>query len=84
MNSDKRSIFLGGVNDDDKSELLQVLGFPGGKFPIRYLGIPLSPRKLRIFEYDPLIQKLTQKVQAWSSKTSSRCWQIDFTEICAS
>lgn len=45
-----------------------MLNFPEGHFSIRYLGIPLSPRKLSIVDYDPFIHKLRSKVQYWSSR----------------
>lgn len=67
VNTGKSSIFFGGVREEDKSELLQVLQFPEGQFSIRYLGIPLSLRRLRISEYDLSFRK----VQAWSLKILS-------------
>lgn len=54
-----------------KTKLLQVLQFPEGDFPIRYLGIPLSPKRLLIRDYEHLIHKMIGRIQAWSEKSLS-------------
>lgn len=40
-NIGKIHIFFGGVNESAKYDLLQIMQFPEGSFPIKYLGIPL-------------------------------------------
>ena len=47
------------------------LQFPKGQFPIRYLGSPLSPKKLRSSDYDPLVTKLVSKIQSWTARKLS-------------
>lgn len=70
MNRDKTSLFLAGTNPSD-SHAIACVGFPRGSFPVRYLGLPLLSRKLRIAEYAPLIEKLTKRFRAWAVKTLS-------------
>ncbi|XP_049375433.1 uncharacterized protein LOC125840506 [Solanum verrucosum] len=44
-NLDKSSIFLAGVDEDTKRKILTRTRFSVGIFPIKYLGLPLSPKK---------------------------------------
>jgi len=46
INVAKSSIHFGGVNVTMKQAILQSTGFNKGFFPIRYLGVPLSPHGL--------------------------------------
>lgn len=59
--SKKLHIFEG-VTEARKSDLLGILGSCEGQFPIRYRGIPLSPKKLYVADYDPLMSKLTSRI----------------------
>lgn len=47
-NLGKKSIYFGGVPQDDKENILQELGFSSGKLPFKYLGVPLSTKKLSL------------------------------------
>lgn len=44
-NQSKSSLYSGGVHVDVQKTLLQLFGFKKGDFPMRYLGVPLSPKK---------------------------------------
>ncbi|KAH0735027.1 hypothetical protein KY285_010734 [Solanum tuberosum] len=44
-NLNKLSIFLAGVDEDTIRKILTRTGFSVGIFPIKYLGLPLSPKK---------------------------------------
>lgn len=68
INKAKSTISFGGVTAEDKASLLPILCFSEDVFPIRYLGLPLSPKKLRMAEYDLLLKKITARIQYWTSK----------------
>lgn len=70
MNKDKTEIFVCGLNQAETTDLT-ALGFHLGSMPIRYLGLPLMHRKLRITDYRPLLQKISAKLTAWSVKKLS-------------
>lgn len=36
--------------------------------PVRYLGVPLIFEKLSDRDYKPLIDKITSRIQSWTSK----------------
>lgn len=67
MNNAKTELFISGV---DQSETIAITsyGFPYGKLPIRYLGLPLMSRKLKISEYSPLMLKIGASFHSWSVK----------------
>lgn len=46
-NVQKSNMFLAGVSEDVKRELLKLNGFQAGSLPFRYLGIPLASIKLK-------------------------------------
>lgn len=71
INHRKSAIFTAGIKAVDRSQLLGIWNFPEGSFPVRYLGVPLSPRKLKNSDYESLITKMTYKVQSWSAKHRS-------------
>ncbi|KAG2328833.1 hypothetical protein Bca52824_000013 [Brassica carinata] len=56
-----------GLNDAETSSLSR-LGFTIGSMPIRYLGLPLMHRKLRLSDYRPLLDKISGNFNCWSAK----------------
>ncbi|WMV33863.1 hypothetical protein MTR67_027248 [Solanum verrucosum] len=42
---DKSSLFLAGLTEQVKEQLLAITGFTQGNFPIRYLGLPLTSKR---------------------------------------
>ncbi|CAA7020367.1 unnamed protein product [Microthlaspi erraticum] len=70
MNKDKTQLFHAGVTHSE-SIAFADFGFTVGSLPIRYLGLPLMHRKLRIVEYEPLMDKLRKRFNSWAAKTLS-------------
>ncbi|KAJ9536472.1 hypothetical protein OSB04_un000353 [Centaurea solstitialis] len=64
----KSDIFFGNVPDHDRSAILNCLSFRMGNFPIRYLGVPLSPTFLKVADYGGLIAKVKARISNWKSK----------------
>lgn len=56
-NMDKSNIFMAGVDDATKTALLHNTGFSQGTFPIRYLGLHLSPKKWSKLDCNMLVDK---------------------------
>ena len=70
VNRDKSELFLAGLTPQETEETARY-EYPIGTLPIRYLGLPLMHRKLRISEYDPLLNKLAGTFRAWAVKMLS-------------
>lgn len=70
LNRNKTEVYTSGLNS---SETLAItsFGFTSGSLPIRYLGLPLMSRKLKIADYDPLMQQLIRRFRNWAVKTLS-------------
>jgi len=48
--------------------MAERLGLQQGSFPVRYLGVPLTSRKLRKQDYQPLIDRVLSRFNAWIVK----------------
>ncbi|WZY96943.1 hypothetical protein YC2023_069272 [Brassica napus] len=70
MNKSKTELFAAGLNTDETIAISR-LGFNLGSLPIRYLGLPLMYRKLRISDYRPLLDKISASFNCWSAKALS-------------
>lgn len=70
MNRSKTDLFTGGLTHDETNDLAS-LGFNLGSLPIRYLGLPLMHRNLRIDDYRPLLDKLRSYFTLWTSRALS-------------
>ena len=61
-NPQKCNIFFGLVDESSKTEIKAIIGFNEGRFPFRYLGIPLTTRRVAVHQYDCLLEKILAKV----------------------
>ncbi|KAJ9536677.1 hypothetical protein OSB04_un000150 [Centaurea solstitialis] len=64
----KSDVFFGNVPQHEQQAILHCLPFRLGTFPIRYLGVPLSPHHLKVADYGGLITKVKARVQNWKVK----------------
>ena len=48
--------------------MLRELKLAPEEFPFKYLGVPLSIRKLSISQCMPLVEKMIARLKCWSSK----------------
>ncbi|GJZ55587.1 RNA-directed DNA polymerase, eukaryota, reverse transcriptase zinc-binding domain protein [Tanacetum coccineum] len=70
-NYNKSIIIFGSLNDEEKQEILEVIPFKVKKLPIRYLGVPLTSRRIKHKECKSLIDKVESRVQNWKNKSLS-------------
>lgn len=61
-NLDKSAIYIVGMEERAQEEVAGVIGIPIGELPFRYLGVPLSHKKLTIAQCMPLIEKITSRI----------------------
>ena len=54
VNRDKTALFLDGGNTQENSQLASSVGIQFGSLPVRYLGVPLSSKKMTRQDYKPL------------------------------
>lgn len=75
MNREKTQLFHAGLSQPESTALASY-GFTPGSLPIRYLGLPLMSRKLKISEYATLIHKISSRFNAWAVKSLSFAGRI--------
>jgi hypothetical protein len=58
-----------------------VLDCPIGSFPSKYLGLPLSLKKLRKDEVQPILDKLTKKLFFWKARLMTREGRVAYVRF---
>jgi len=61
------------INGDDEKRLLyaDLFNCQMGNFPIRYLGVPVSPCRLHVRDWTPLLEKNEKKLAMWKGSSLS-------------
>lgn len=70
MNINKTELYHSGLDATEANEI-SLYGFTTGTLPVRYLGLPLMSRKLRVSEYEPLISKILARFRSWAVRSLS-------------
>lgn len=71
VNPQKCKAYYGGVNDKPKNNIQHITSYVEGKLPFRYLGIPLTAKKLSTNHYLKLVEKLVNRIKHWSNALPS-------------
>ncbi|GJZ25060.1 hypothetical protein Tco_0562519 [Tanacetum coccineum] len=61
-------MFCSNIREELKEEILEIVPFAVGKLPVRYLGVPLVTRRLRVKDCKSLVEKVKGKVGDWKNK----------------
>ena len=64
----------------DLQALLAGLPIKRSTFPIKYLGLHLSPRRLRRVDLQPFIDKVANKLSAWHSNKLTQAGRVTLTK----
>ncbi|GJY36753.1 RNA-directed DNA polymerase, eukaryota, reverse transcriptase zinc-binding domain protein, partial [Tanacetum coccineum] len=75
-NLGKSVIFFGGIKEEERKDLLQILPFKCGKLPVRYLGVPLLAKRLSVQDCKMLIDIVESKINCWRNKILSYVGRI--------
>ena len=62
---EKSSLYMAGVSQAETASLAEAVQLLVGDLPFKYLGIPLTSRKLSFVQCKPLIEKITERAQSW-------------------
>ena len=66
INASKSNLFMAGINRTDMEQIKAITGFPLGRFPFRYLGIPVAASRLSIEQFSPLISRISEHISSWA------------------
>jgi hypothetical protein len=55
------------INDKDSwgQTYVEIVNCQVGLFPIKYLGVPVSPSRLKVIDWLPLINKSNKRLDVW-------------------
>jgi hypothetical protein len=71
INFHKSEIFLFGEAKDKVNEYVYLFGCKEGAMPFKYLGIPMSPRKLSKKDWALVEERFQKKLASWKGKVLS-------------
>lgn len=69
-NFNKTQIYIASLNLVETATIANY-GFTTGSLPVRYLGLPFMSRKIRVSEYEPLLDKNRCRFIGWTVKKLS-------------
>ncbi|GJW66697.1 RNA-directed DNA polymerase, eukaryota, reverse transcriptase zinc-binding domain protein [Tanacetum coccineum] len=76
----KSTIFFGSIMENQKQELLEIMPFKCGKFPMKYLGVPLLAKRLGVSDCIDLIDSVARRINSWRNKMLSYAGRIQLIE----
>ncbi|KAL0874846.1 hypothetical protein Bca101_024551 [Brassica carinata] len=68
LNISKSCLFLDGNNRGTLKAMADSFGLSLGSLPVKYLGLPLMPHRLRQTDYQPLIDKILARITSWKNR----------------
>ncbi|XP_074317916.1 uncharacterized protein LOC141654534 [Silene latifolia] len=71
LNRDKTNIYFNGVRRELIDEVVSNLWFRVGSLPFKYLGIPISSKKISKFEAHKLIERIVTRVRSLGARQLS-------------
>lgn len=82
INFDKSEMIPLNLDPDEITNLGEILGCPIGKFPIKYLGVPLHVEKLSREDLQPLLDKILKRIAGWRGKLLSYKGRLTLIKTC--
>ena len=79
-NLQKTSITPIGCSNIDIEPILAILPVARTSFPLKYLGLPLTPRRLRKLDFQPLIDKASGKLSSWNGRNLIQAGRVCLTK----
>ncbi|XP_074283246.1 uncharacterized protein LOC141607796 [Silene latifolia] len=75
-NPDKTNIYMGGIRENIKQEILNATGYREGDFSFRYLGVPLNEGRLNKPMFTDLLTKVQGALNYWTTYKLSYAGKI--------
>jgi hypothetical protein len=84
INFDKSEVLVMGVTAREQRRVASMLNCKLGQFPIKYLGLPVSDKALRVSDWDFLPQKVGHRVDPWQGLLLASAGRLELTNSCLS
>lgn len=75
-NHEKSLCFFANVDVSTRDYVLASSGFQQGTFPVKYLGLPLITTKLSFRDCNPLLMRLSGKIDCWVNKVLNHAGRL--------
>lgn len=66
INREKTELLLDGGSNERCRALAEAVGIAQGSLPVRYLGVPLSSKKMKKPDFQPLLDKINARFNSWT------------------
>jgi hypothetical protein len=84
INYHKSEVIVMGVSRQEQARVANLLNCKEGDFPFRYLGFPISDKKLTIVELEPIVATVGSRVDPWQGRFMSSAARLILTDTCLS
>jgi hypothetical protein len=84
INFTKSKLVVLGVDHSEQQRIAHLLNCKLGAFPITYLGLPVSDRRLNLKDWEPLTGAVGHRVKPWQGKNLSSAARLELTNACLS
>ncbi|XP_059295322.1 uncharacterized protein LOC132048633 [Lycium ferocissimum] len=75
-NNAKSNIFSANMPAQVIDDLCELTGYSKGRLPFRYLGVPISSKRLSAVECEMLVEKMVAKIRTWGSRNLSYAGRV--------
>jgi mannosylglycoprotein endo-beta-mannosidase len=75
-NIQKSSVTSIRCDNIDLDTVLTNLPLSRANFPLKYLGLPLTPRRLKRIDFQPLVDKAASKLSAWNGRNLTQAGRV--------
>jgi hypothetical protein len=84
INFDKSEATMTGVTADEQRRVANMLNCKLGKLPMKYLGLPVSSKLLRVADWEFLPEKVGHRVDRWQGLFLASASRLELTNSCLS
>jgi hypothetical protein len=84
INFDKSEVIVTGVATDEQKRVACALNCKLGSFPLRYLGLPISDKRLTVADWSFLTEKVGHRVDPWQGLFLASAGRLELTNSCLS
>ncbi|KAL9293991.1 putative RNA-directed DNA polymerase [Arabidopsis thaliana] len=78
---EKSTLYMAGLQEHQRDEILQQFPFEYGSLPVRYLGLPLLTRRMTSSDFLPLLEKIKSQISSWSTRTLSFAGRLQLLSL---
>jgi Reverse transcriptase (RNA-dependent DNA polymerase) len=82
INYNKIELIPINLSQKEAAALASLVGCKLSTFPLKYLGVPLSDAKLKISDWQDLIEKIQHKIPNWKGSLLSMGGRVVFIRFC--